>query len=176
MNILSLSLAAMFLVASASTPKIETPSIRFPGVVAHLACEATRATCYNFYDPLFVCPTRAQFVEILKFCAKNRTNEYQENLFDCEDHAREFHVFASRWALKNFSGCPAGLACGTTVVSIQGQVDGLGDYGSSPNLHAMIVVLLADGRLVLVEPRTSRWIFPLSAVYEGVIEFHSIEM
>lgn len=177
MNILlSLVLAAAILAAPSATPTVERPAIRFPSSVAGCAFNATRSVDYHFYDPIFVCPTRTQFAEILKFCAKNRTAEYQDNLFDCEDFAREFHVFASRWALKNFSGCPAGLACGTAVVTIQGDVDGLGYYGPTPVLHAMIVILLADGRLVLVEPRNSKWIFPISAVYEGVIDFHSIEM
>lgn len=136
--------------------------------------QVTRCGEFRFLDPFLVCPTRAQFVEMATFCAENKTKEYQKNLFDCEDHAREFQVFAARWALKNYSGLPAGVAVGKAIVWIEGIVDGLGDYGKG-GMHAMIVIVLADGRTVLLEPRDSRYIFPLSAVYEGVVEFHSIE-
>lgn len=172
MKLFPLALAAALLAA----PTKEIPTVAPPQSVAAVSHRDTRTENFYFNDPWLVCPTLAQLQDILKFCAKNRTNQYQTNLFDCEDHAREFHVFASRWALKNYSGLPAGLAVGTAIVRIVGNVDGLGDYGPDTLLHAMTVIVLADGRLVLIEPRTSKYIFPLSAVYEGLIEFQSIEM
>lgn len=172
MNILSLSLAIALLPA----PTAEVPTVAHARSVAAVSHRDTRAENFYFKDPWLVCPTFEQFQDILKFCAKNRTKEYQTNLFDCEDFSREFHVFASRWALKKYSGLPAGLAVGTAIVRIVGNVDGLSDYGPSTQLHAMNVIVLADGRLVLIEPRDSKYIFPLSAVYEGVVEFESIEM
>lgn len=175
MNILSLALSVLVLVGTQAAPVAELPMISHAGQIAARVHPVTRCEEFRFLDPFLVCPTRAQFVEMVKFCAKNKTSKYETYLFDCEDHAREFRVFASRWALKTYSGLPAGVAVGQAIVRIQGQVDGLGDYGDSGQLHAMIVIVLADGRPVLVEPRNSRYIFPLSAVYEGVIEFHSIE-
>lgn len=173
MKLLSLILSALVLVASAA-PTPELPSISHAIQIAGRVYEQTRCEEFHFSDPLFVCPTRAQFVEMVTFCAKNRTKEYQTNLFDCDDHAREFKVFAARWALKTYSGLPAGIAVGQATVWIEGQVDGLGNYGTG-GLHAMVVIILADGRPVLLEPRNSKYIFPLSAVYEGVIEFQNID-
>lgn len=172
MNFLSLVLSALVIMPRHAPP--ELPMISHAGQIVGRVAQVTRCEEFRFSDPLFVCPTRAQFVEMATFCAKNKTKEYQTSLFDCEDHTREFRVFAARWALKQFSGLPCGIAVGQAVVMIHGQVDGLGDYREG-GLHAMIVVVLADGRTILLEPRNSHYIFPLSAVYEGVVEFHSIE-
>lgn len=176
--VLALSLSLIGCVTSkrqpAPSPK-EFAVVSHAGQIVDRVYKETRCEEFRFLDPFLVRPTRIQFAEMVKFCALNRTPGYQINLFDCEDHVREFRVFASRYALKTYAGLPAAIAVGQAIVRIAGQVDGLGDYSDNDGLHAMVVVVLADGRTILLEPRNSRYIFPLAAVYEGCVEFVSIE-
>jgi len=121
-------------------------------------------------DEAYIAPSEVLLPKLLSFCEKNRTKVYRTNTFDCDDIAQEYKLLAQKWVLETYPGVSASLAIGVAFVHIDGQVEGLyPDYSDS--LHAVVVLRLADGRWIAIEPSTGKWIFVDSAIYEGTLEF-----
>ena len=129
----------------------------------------------RLHDPAYLLPNPSLLSEMMAYCEARRSRIYVPHLFDCEDIARQYQVNAALWAVERFKDAPAGLACGVASGVVHGPIPGLSDYRGSFG-HALVVVCLADGTWMLIEPVTNRAVPLLEPIYEGTFQLNSIHL
>jgi len=155
--------------AAAQRPLTDVAMIDWAPRIAHELAATVRANTLAV-DENYLSITDAQITQLLAFVKKHqRRGRYHQDLWDCDDIAREFRVLASEWAVQTFKPpAPGGLACTTLLVNIhEGRIDGLHDYQVS--LHAMTAVRRNDGVWFLIEPASCKRTPLLGPIYEGSI-------
>lgn len=174
--------ALLLLVAALAASPVEIPkpppntSIAIPA--RRLAVELTENTRFRgtarLVDEIYISPHENLLPRLLNFCEKNRTKKYRENVWDCDDIAQEYKLNAEKWVMETWPDISMSLALAVAFVHIEGKVDGL--YSSYSNsLHAIVVLRLADGRWIAIEPQTGKWILADSAIYEGTLTFDYLD-
>lgn len=128
-------------------------------------------------DAAYITLTDWQIDSLLAYVRKHQhRGRYLDELWDCDDIAREFRLLASEWTLKNFHPTPpAAPAVASVFLKIEGRLDGIGNYGAG-GLHVMTAVLRTDGTWFLIEPSNCKRTPLLPVIYEGLIEVHHVDL
>lgn len=128
-------------------------------------------------DLSYMSLTDRQIDHLLDYVRRNQHRKrYLEEVWDCDEIAREFRVLAADWAVRSFQPPPpAAVAVATLLLKIRGRIDGIGNYGAG-GLHAMVAIRRVDGVWFLVEPAACKRTPLLGPIYEGNVEVHSVEL